>query len=455
MSQRFSRRRFIQSSLAASAGLALLPNVTRNVLGANDKLRIATVGTDGMANYSIDSVAGEQIVAFADCDDTKLQRRARTHPMAKLYHDYREMLDKEDKNIDAVTVSTPDHHHAPATARALMRGKHVYCEKPLTHTVREARTIIELAKKHKCVTQMGTQIHAGGNYRRVVEFIQGGGIGKVNRVHTWVGTVWAGAAQVARPPVPKSLNWDLWLGAAPFREYHTDLHPASWRGWWDFGGGGFADMACHHVDLPFWALGLRAPDSVSCAGPDVDELRAATWNVCDYMFPAREAGKAGHGGFLGETSQNPGGPAVHLTWYNGDKRPQELEDGKLPKWGGGNLFIGDKGIVFADYGSMQVFDLDYKKVDDVKRPEAWIPESKGHHAEWIEACKAGYEKGRTTCNFDYSGTMTEAVLLGNVSYRSGKKITWNAAEFKTNEAAANKLLDKEYRKGWSLAGDQV
>ncbi len=452
MSQRFSRRRFIQGTLAASAALTLT-GVTRNVLGANEKLRIACVGTDGQASFSIDGCGSEQFIAFADCDDNKLQRRAKTHEGARLYHDYREMLAKEEKNIDAVIVGTPDHHHAPASARAIVMGKHVYCEKPLTHTVREARTLIELAKKHKVVTQMGTQIHAGGNYRRVVEYIQSGRLGKVTRVHTWVGTVWAGADKVAKPPVPRSLNWELWLGPAPFRDYHTGLHPAGWRGYWDFGGGGFADMACHHLDLPFWALGLRAPTTVSCQGPEVDSNRAATWNISDYHFPAREADKVGHGGFLGQTGRNPGGPAVHLTWYNGDKRPPEMEDGRLPKFGGGNLFIGDKGILFADYGQMKLFDLDYKPVAKIERPEEYIPNSTGHHREWIDACKAGYETGRTTCNFDYSGTLTEAVLLGNVSYRSGKKITWDAPSLKTDSADANKLLDKEYRKGWNLTGD--
>ena len=454
MSQRFTRRRFMQSTLAASAALSFT-GVTRNVLGANEKLRLACVGTDGQASFSIDSSASEQVVAFADCDSNKLQRRAKTHAGAALYKDYREMLSKEEKNIDAVIVATPDHHHAPATARALVMGKHVYCEKPLTHTVREARTIIELAKKHKCVTQMGTQIHAGGNYRRVVEFLQSGGIGAVTRVHTWVGTQYSGEEKPAKPPVPANLDWDLWIGPAPMREYHAGLHPFHWRGYWDFGGGGLADMACHHLDLPFWALGLRAPTTVAASGPEPHDNRCPNWEIVDYHFPVREAGKAGHGGFLGETSKNPGGPAVHLTWYNGDKRPAEVQDGRLPKFGGGNLFIGEKGILFADYGQMKLFGLDYKPVPDIKAAEAFIPDSAGHHKEWFAACKAGYETGRTTCNFDYSGTLTEAVLLGNVSYRSGKKITWDSPAFKTDDAAANKLLDKEYRKGWSLTGDQA
>jgi predicted dehydrogenase len=453
MAHRISRRRFMQTTAAASAALAFT-GVTRNVLGANEKLRIACVGTDGQASFSIDSVASESIVAFADCDNNKLQRRAKTHAGAVLYRDYREMLTKEEKNIDAVIVATPDHHHAPATARALIMGKHVYCEKPLTHTVREARTIIELTKKHKCVTQMGTQIHAGGNYRRVVEFIQSGGIGTVNRVHTWVGTQYSGEEKPAKPPVPNGLDWDLWLGPAPFREYHTGLHPFSWRGYWDFGGGGLADMACHHMDLPFWALGLRAPTSVSATGPAPDGNRCPTWEIVDYQFPAREAGKAGHGGFLGDGSKNPGGPEVHLTWYNGDKRPPEVTDGKLPKFGGGNLFIGDKGILFADYGNMQLFDNDYRPVKEIKKPQETIPNSKGHHQEWIAACKAGYETGRTTCNFDYSGSLTEAVLLGNVSFRSGKKLAWDAAAFKTDSVEADKFLDKEYRKGWNLTGQE-
>jgi predicted dehydrogenase len=315
---------------------------------------------------------------------------------------------------------------------ALRAGKHVYCEKPLTHTVFEARSVAQMAAKMKRVTQMGTQIHAGSNYRRVVELIQCGAIGKVSEVHTWCGrSYWGGDRPKGEEPVPEGLHWDLWIGPAPkcaFFHGNKDkkgrgvYHPFNWREWWDFGGGTLNDMACHHMDLPFWALKLRHPTKVSAEGPPPHKESSALWLIVHYEFPG-----------------------VKLTWYDGGKRPALMSQPGMPKWGDGNLFVGDKGMLLAGYGEYRL--LPEKDFKGFTLPKPTIPESIGHHKEWVEACKNG---GATTCNFDYSGALTEAVLLGTVSYRSGKSFTWDAEKFKTSEPAADAWLHKEYRKGWTL-----
>jgi predicted dehydrogenase len=326
-------------------------------------------------------------------------------------------------------VATPDHTHAPATLTALRAGLHVFCEKPLTHTVYEARLVAETAAKHKRVTQMGTQIHGGDNYRRVVELIQSGAIGAVNEVHVWVSTTYGGADRPKEmPKVPAGLDWDLWLGPAPKRPYHPTYVPFYWRGWWDFGGGALADMACHYMDLPFWALKLRHPTKINAEGPPPHPESTPHGLTVHYDFPAR-----------GEL------PPVKLTWYDGGKRPALFAQGKLPKWGNGVLFIGSKGMLLADYGKRKL--LPEKQFADFTPPKPTIANSIGHYKEWVEACKHG---GPTTCNFDYSGALTEAVLLGNVSYRLGKPIEWDAKKFKANEAGAEKYLRPVYHNGWTL-----
>jgi hypothetical protein len=330
--------------------------------------------------------------------------------------------------------------HAHATLRALRAGLHVYCEKPLTHSVEEARLVAEAATKHKRVTQMGTQVHAGDNYRRVVELVQAGAIGKVAEVHVWCARSWGGPDRPKETePIPKGLHWDLWLGCAPERPFHHGpdkkgfgtYHPYNWRSWWDFGGGTLNDMACHHMDLPFWALGLRHPTLVVAQGSPVHPETAAMWLIVRYQFPAR-----------GEQ------PPVKLTWYDGGKRPPHFDEGKLPKWGDGTLFVGDKGMLLAGYDSHKL--LPEKDFAGYDRPKPTIPASIGHHKEWVEACKSG---GPTTCPFDYAGALTEAVLLGTVSYRlGGKPLAWNARGLRaTNEPDAERFIKKEYRKPWSLA----
>jgi predicted dehydrogenase len=355
-------------------------------------------------------------------DESRIGPIRQAHPKAAFFTDFRKLI--EAKGIDAVVVSTPDHMHASPTLMALRSGLHVFCEKPLTHTVKEARLVAEAAARHKRVTQMGTQIHAGSNYRRVVELIQSGAIGKVSEVHTWVGTTYHGNGK--RPPadpVPKTLDWDLWCGTALDRPYSKAYVPFWWRRYWAFGGGALNDMACHHMDLPFWALKLRHPVRVSAEGSPPTEETCSEWTIVQYEFPG-----------------------LQLTWYDGGRQPKLLSDLKI-KWGGGNLFVGDKGMLLADYGNHRL--LPEEKFKDFERPKPTIPDSVGHYKEWVMACKNG---GPTTCNFDYSGALTECVLLGTVAYRSGKAFEWDPVEMKTKGAPeAQAFVSKEYRKGWEIS----
>ena len=397
---------------------------------ASGKLNIACIGTANRAAADVDGVKGENIVALCDIDKTYLDRASARFPNARTYADYRELIEKEGDKIDAVVVATADHNHAPATIRAIRAGKHVYCEKPLTHTVQEARIIAEAAKKHGVATQLGTQIHAGDNYRRVVEIIQSGAIGDVTEAHVWVGKGWGGGDRPAGGVAPpKTLSWDLWLGPAPERPYLAGrYHPAQWRRWWAFGQGTLGDMACHYMDLPFWALKLRHPVRCEAEGPDVHPETCPLGLIVRYEFPERE-----------------GLAPVKFTWYDGNRIPKQVAGQRVP--GSGVMFVGTEGSMFANYGSYRLFPTD--KFSGYKPPEQSIPRSIGHHAEWIKACKDG---SPTTCNFDYSGALTETVLLGNVAYRVGQSLDWDAKQLKaTNCPAADKFLSKEYRSGWEVA----
>jgi predicted dehydrogenase len=347
--------------------------------------------------------------------------------MAKFYHDFRHLIDQ--KGLDAVVIGTPDHTHAVATMAALNAGLHVYCEKPLTHTVSEARLVAATAAKKKRVTQMGTQIHAGSNYRRVVELIQTGAIGPVREVHVWCGRAYWGGDYPKGEPVPEGLHYELWLGPAPERPYHSSVIPFYWRNWWDFGGGTLADMACHHMDLPFWALKLRHPTKVAAEGLPPHPDSAPKWLIVQYEFPARKEL-----------------PAVKLTWYHGEKRPTAFEEHKLPKWGDGSLFVGEKGMLLAGYDHHKL--LPEEQYAHFEAPKPFIADSIGHHKEWVQACKTG---GPTTCNFDYAGALTEAVLLGNVAYRVGRPLTWDAHKLKAvHEPEAEQYIQHHYRKPWKL-----
>ncbi len=430
MQKKTTRRVFLQQAVLGGVGLSVgIRSALARTFAANEKLNIAIMGVAGQGEYNLNNVAGENIVAICDIDENRSAPARTRFPKAKFDADFRRVLDLKD--VDAMVICTTDHTHAVATVAALKSGRHVYCEKPLTHTVYEARVVAETAAKTKLATQMGTQIHAGGNYRRVVELVKSGAIGKVQEVHCWVGGAWVGADRPKdTPPVPAGLHWNLWIGPAPDRPYHPTYLPANWRGWWDFGGGSLADMACHHTDLPFWALDLDHPLTVEAEGPPLHPESAPAWLIVRYQYP-----------------QHKDRPPVKLTWYNGDKRPPQFaEEGKLPQWGNGTLFVGEKGMLLADYDKHVL--LPEKDFKDFKRPAPFIPDSIGHHAEWIRACKTGEP---TTCNFAYAGRLTEAVLLGNVAYRSGSKIEWDHKNMKVaNAPQAMRFLQREYRQGWSL-----
>jgi predicted dehydrogenase len=445
MNHRVSRRHFIATAAMTAGGLALAGCRTARPrrLAANEKLNIAMIGTANRAREDLNGVQQENIIALCDIDDRFLAAAHQRFPAARTYNDFRKMLEQRD--IDAVVIGTADHTHALATAAALRLGKHVYCEKPLTHTVYEARTITRLAARNKhLATQMGTQIHATSNYRRVVELVQSGAIGEVAECHVWCEkTLKNSERPIDTPPVPAGLLWDLWLGPAPARPYHPAYLPKTWRHWWDFGEGILGDMACHYVDLPFWALKLEHPLTIEAEGPPIHPETTPEWLIVRHQFPAR--GKS---------------PPVRLTWYDGGRRPEifsrNLESwyfGKKPpeeaprvNWPNGILFVGNKGMLIADYGRHKL--LPEAKFEGFQPPAPFIAESIGHHAEWIKACKTG---SPTTCHFGYAGPLTEAVLLGNVAYRTGEKLQWDAAGCKVkNSRQAASYLRTEYTRGWTL-----
>ena len=425
------RRRFLRTAatLATSAGVASL-NIepVEAAKSPNEKLNLGCIGVAAQGEYNLNNVATENIVALCDIDAQRLQAAAERFPKAAKYEDYRKLLDRED--LDAIVVATPDHTHAIPTVRALQKGLDVYCEKPLAHTVYEVRKIREWAKKQNAVTQMGTQIHAGNNYRRVVELIQSGAIGAVHRVHVWMSNTVQPGKRSKTSRHPDHINYDLWIGPAPMRKFDPSHFHFRWRSWWDFGGGTLADFGCHYMDLPFWALNLRHPISVEAIGSKTYQGDNETPNNMrvDYRFPA---GKLN--------------PPVHMTWYHGDLRPVWTKELKK---GSGVLFEGERGRLLADYGSNRIM---MGNDEDVVVPKPTIPNSIGHHQEWIKACKS---RSETTCNFDYSGALAESVLLGNVAYRAGQRfINWDGANLRSSNCPeANHLIHKEYRKGWQLEG---
>ncbi len=439
MSRPTSRRLFLQHTSAAgllAAGLHVSGAPARASLSANDKLNIAAIGVANKGGHNIDELAGQNFVALCDVDENYLTQWGEKHPQARRYRDYRVMLEKEAKNIDAVVVSTADHTHAPASSVALDLGKHVYCEKPLAHTVAEARALAKLAKKNKLATQMGTQIHATDNYRRVVEIVQGGVIGPVHAVYNWCNKGWSnGRFNCGATPAPKHLDWDLWLGPAKQRPYCENVHPGNWRRFWEYGSGTFGDMACHVMDLSFWALNLRFPTKVSCEGPEVHADGAPAWAKATYEF-------AGVGGKPLMCYWADGGENFDLVKQTNDYDGKPLSD-----WGLGILFVGEKGMLAADYGRRQL--LPKEKAQEFKLPEQSLAPSMGHWNEWVHACKTG---APTLCNFDYSGALTETVLLGIVAYRAGAGFNWDAENLKASLPKAQEFVSKEYRKGFEVVG---
>jgi predicted dehydrogenase len=435
MMARSNRREFLKRGAAAGVGLWVAGgSAWAQGKSPNEKLNIGCIGVEGKGASDMRGVASENIVAMCDIDDQSLARAAMRFPQAAKYNDFRKLLERKD--IDAVVVSTPDHVHAFATNMALKLGKHVYCQKPLTHSVHEARMVAQTAARQKVATQMGNQGHEADNTRRIVELIRSGAIGPVREVHAWTNRpVWPQGIDrpSGTPPVPEHVHWDLWLGPSPERPYNPAYHPFKWRGWWDFGCGALGDMACHIMDPAFWALSLGSPSAVEAEGPPAHPETAPTWMIVRYEFPPR-----------GEM------PPVKVTWYDGGKRPPaDLVEGERLV-DNGLIFIGDQGKVYVPdtYGGKHML-LPKARFADFKAPEPYLANSPGPYAEWIAACKTGSPTGSNFAN--YAGPFTEMVLLGNVAYRAGRKIEWNASELKcSNCPDAERFIRLEYRRGWEL-----
>src|SRR2546425_4975322 len=442
---RLNRRRFLKSSTVAAGTFLLGAPAFLRGKGLNEKLNIAIIGAGGRGAANTQSVSSENIVALCDVSENNLNRAAEKYPKARKYVDFRKLYDKAN-DIDSVVVSTAEHTHAFATLPALQLGKHVYCEKPLTQGIREARLIAEAAKKAKVATQMGTQMHARDNFRRVVELIGTGSIGPVREAHVWVSRAWGWqtpeearinkdiVSLLERPreamPAPAGLHWDLFLGPAPERPFHEVYWPGpKWYRWWDFGSGTMSDLGSHWNDLPFWALNLRHPLTIEGKGPPPQPEIAPASMSAAYEYGAR--------GDL---------PPVNVIWYQGTVKPPHHIEKKIPQWDNGVLFVGDKGMLLADYGKHIL--LPEANFKDFKGPDPFIPRVRGHHEEWIEACKTGKP---TASNFDYAGALTEANHLGNLAYRLRKKLEWDPVNLRAkNCPEADRLISKQYRKGWML-----
>ncbi|MDZ4686887.1 MAG: Gfo/Idh/MocA family oxidoreductase, partial [Planctomycetaceae bacterium] len=386
------------------------------------------------------------VVSLCDVNGQNLGKASAEYPMARTYADFRRLYD-EHRDLDAVVVSTTEHTHAYATLPALKLGKHVYCEKPLTQNVVEARLVTAAAAEAGVITQMGTQIHGMPNYRRVVELIRTGAIGPVREAHVWVSRAWGLQSKadaethkdivyVTERPTeamtpPAHLNWDLWLGPAQERPYHEVYFPGpKWYRWWEFGNGTMSDLGSHWIDLPWWALELDAPLTIEAnseTAPHPEIAPASMTAVYQY-------------GPRGEQ------PPCSVTWYQGTHKPKLWTDNGIPQWGNGVLFVGDKGLLLSDYNKHVLLPEDQFK--DFIRPEPFIPDSPGQHQEWLQAIKTG---GKTSSPFSYAGPLTEANHLGNVAFRAGQKIEWDRVHLRIpNCPAAERFLTREPRAGWSL-----
>jgi predicted dehydrogenase len=438
MKHRINRRAFLKQGAKATAGVMLLRSgILKAGQSPSDKLNIAIIGVGGRGGSNLDSVKSENIVALCDVNDKNLGEAAKQFPSAKTYTDWRKCL--EQKDIEAVVCSTTDHTHAFVNVWAMNRGKHVYCEKPLANSVYEAHLVRDtyLKNKNKLATQMGTQIHASDNYRRMVELVRNGAIGTVQEARIWCSRAPKGGSYLPEvKPVPEHINWDLWIGPSPFHPFNPEYLGGclSWNRFWDFGSGQIGDMGSHMIDMAYWALDLRLPTTCEAAGTPVNSDTCPEWLTAEWDHPA-----------------NDWRPAVKVYWYDGGKKPGMpspiFNRDELFK---GIIFTGDKGFLIADY--------DYRvlmlkgDMTHYKSPKAdeLIPPSPGHHEEWINACKTGKP---TLCNFDYSGALIEHNLLALVAYRVGKKLEWDSKSIKaTNCPEADQFIRKTYREGWILNG---
>jgi len=464
--QQLSRRRFITKS-AALATVSILP---RHVFGGightppSNELNVAVIGTGGQGITNIKNLLPQKDVKItAICDVAEFwdnsdlyyrhnggrgpamkeiekyyqQTGSKAYHSCKVYVDFRVMLEKSGKDIDAVVVATPNHVHAVASMAAIKAGKGVYCEKPLTHSVYEARRLAEAARQAKVATQLGNQGHSTDDIRRAVEWVRDGAIGKIRKVYTW-----AGENRILKyterpketPPVPKGLYWDLWLGPAKKRPFHPVYAPLVWHYWWDFGNGRLGNFGCHTLDTAVWALNLEYPTFVESSSTQLSKETTPLASMCHYKFPARGTQ-----------------PPVDLFWYDGGIRPPrpdflELER-NLPREGG-SLLVGEHGAILSGIWSGSPRIIPEKKMRAYKRPQATIPRSQGHHRDWINACKGGPP---ASSNFDYGARLTEIVLLGVVSLRTGIVLHWDGPNMKaTNAPQLEPIIHGHFRKGWEI-----
>ncbi len=433
MSRQNSRREFLKTSALAGAGVWVAGSAAAaEVKSPNEKIRFACVGVGGKGTSdSGDAAAEGDVVAICDVDDNTLASAAQKWPNAKKYNDFRKMLEENRDSIDAVTVSTPDHCHAPAAAMAMKLGKHTFCQKPLTHSIYEARRLGEIAREMKVATQMGNQGTAEPSLRKAAAIIKSGALGNVKEVHVWTNRpIWpqGGDRPESKEP-PSHVHWDLWLGPAPKRPYADGYHPFAWRGYWDFGTGALGDMACHTVNMPYMALGLRDPISVEAQSPGHNKDSYPKWSIITFQFPA-----------------NDKRPAVKMVWYDGGKLPaKELLDGANPE-PSGVVAIGDKGKLYApgDYA-----EKGYKLLGGATESAVDFPQSPGHFKEWVRAIRGGEP---AMSNFaDYSGPLSETILLGNLAvWATGKKIEWDAKNLKaTNAPEVDMIVKKTYQNGYT------
>jgi len=441
-----SRRRLLAGATAAGT-FSFFPGFAfgqRQSTSPNEKLNIACIGVGNRGFHNLNNVASENIVALCDVDDRQAGPAYARYPDAKRFRDFRRMFDQMEREIDAVVVSTPDHTHAVASIEAMRRGKHLYCEKPLTHDVREVRAVLEVARESKVATQLGNQGHSAEDIRRFCEWIWDGAIGTVREVHAFCHSDYGRQHQLDEvkqaQPIPDTLDWDLWLGPAEHRPYNSLFVPGTWRAWMPFGCGVVGDWVCHVLDPVYWALDLGSPTTIAAETFDYDPtlhgLTVPNQSTIEFEFPAKEDR-----------------PAVKIIWYDGASRPDEPEEltangESLPDIGA--LVIGDEGkIVYGSHGASGVRILPDEKMRSYQEPEKTIPRSQGHHADWIAACKGGPP---ASSNFEYGAPLAEVALLGVVAIRSaGRKLTWKpeAMQF-TGDDEATQFLQWPYRNGWEL-----
>ena len=473
MEYKNSRRRFIRNSSITAAGFFIVPRhvVGRGFIAPSDKLRIAGIGAGGKGTSDLAEFAKSpnvNIVALCDVDDRQAVKSRTSFPRANYYKDFREMLEKEKNNIDAVSVSTPDHTHAVATIAAMQLGKHVYTQKPLTHDIYEARMLTEAAKKYKVVTQMGNQGGSGNGVRKAKEIFNAGLIGDVHTAHAWTNRpVWPQGVPTptGQYEVPKELDWDLWQGTAKAIPYNPAYLPFNWRGWWAYGTGALGDMACHIMDPIYRILPILYPDSVECS---VATIWSKMWD--DSQNPdACPPSSIIHLNY----PRTDGKGNIKVSWHDGGLLPQRpdelLPEEAFGNWDGGVLLVGTKGKLLLDCYGENPRLLPTKLMKETNLPAETIKRvPEGHYLQWVNACIAGYGNAKTSSSFDYAGPFTESILIGNLALRSflmrnpngkgwndkwlgRKKLLWDAKNMKiTNFDEANQFVKREYRQGWSL-----